>query len=157
MNANLPQDFLQVEVFSFLRRRSTSGSGRRELTATAGRKGHIMEHCTVLLVVESDGLAFELDTFIREDHRSWSVLLARSVDDAHAAILAGSVQLAIVSIPPSDRVDELIDALRAQHIPALRFTATACPTCGDGLEALSLPFAADPTRTALARLGMLAS
>lgn len=116
-----------------------------------------MEHCAVLLVVESDGLAFELDTFIRENHQSWSVLLARSVDDAHAAILAGSVQLAIVSVPSSDRVDDLIHALRSRQIPALRFTTSTCSTCGDGLEALSLPFAADPTRTALARLGMLAS
>lgn len=116
-----------------------------------------MEHCAVLLVVESDGLAFELDTFIRENHQSWSVLLARSAEDAQAAILAGNVQLAIVSIPSSDRVDDLFHALRSRHIPALRFTSTACPTCGDGFEALSLPFAADPTRTALARLGMLAS
>lgn len=111
----------------------------------------------VLLAVDDEKLALDIDAFVRNANLSWTVLLARSAEDAFAASVSGDAQLAVISLTPSAERDKLETTLRAMAVPILRYMAPSAPANNDGAEVISLPFTSEGTRHALERLGMLVS
>ncbi|MEW5420845.1 hypothetical protein [Amorphus sp. 3PC139-8] len=109
----------------------------------------------VLFAVENEALALQLDGFVREADLGWTVMLARSADDAVAAIMTGGANLAVVALSPSATRSNLETMLDKLAIPVLRFepVETRSPSSG---EPLKLPFSSDAMRGALQRLGLMA-
>lgn len=111
----------------------------------------------VLLAVDDERLALDVDTFVRNANLSWTVLLARNAEDAFAASVSGAAQLAIISLTESVELDKLEATLQSMGVPILRYIAPPVSIANDGTEAIPLPFTTEGTRDALERLGMLVS
>lgn len=109
----------------------------------------------VLLAVDDEKLALDIDAFVRNANLSWAVLLARNAEDAFAASVSGAPQLAIISLTSSSGRDKLEVALRSLGVPILRYISPSMSVSDGSLEAVMLPFSAEGTRHGLERLGML--
>lgn len=108
----------------------------------------------VLLAVDSEALALELEAAVRELGIADDVLLARTADDAFAALLAGGAHLAMISLAPSAARSRLEQTLQGMAVPILRFVPDASRTTARaGLEPVNLPFSGEMLRSALGRLG----
>jgi hypothetical protein len=109
----------------------------------------------VLLAVDDEMLALDVEAFVRNASLSWTVLLASNADDAFAASVSGAAHLAIISLAASAVRDKLEATLRAMGVPIMRYISPSAPHSKDGVEAVSLPFTAEGMRQALERLGMI--
>lgn len=109
----------------------------------------------VLLAVDDERLALDIDAFVRNANLAWTVLLARSAEDAFAATVSGAPQLAIISLTSCAGRDKLEAALQAMCVPILRYVRPPAPAMHDDAAAVPLPFSAEGTRHGLERLGML--
>lgn len=110
----------------------------------------------VLFAVENEALALQLDGFVREADLGWTVLLARSADDAVAAMMTGGANLAVVALSPSATRSNLENMLDKMAIPVLRFESNeAWRQSPSSVEAHDPPFSSDAMRGALQRLGLM--
>ena len=131
---------------------AVAGLGPREGCRTVNQIPFV-----VLLAVDDEKLALDIDTFVRNANLSWTVLLARSAEDAFAASVSGAAQLAIISLAQSAEREKFEATLRSMGVPILRYIPPLASAADDGTEALPLPFTTEGTRHALERLGMLVS